>query len=186
MPFPLLLSYCMTFCLTLFFSWLIFPLFFFSKQIADLFYQRPWIKIDASFFVFLSRLEYKEDVSKSGKCSTIPPFSQLFVLFFFFNPSLITRVSLIEWNIGTKRHGNNAFSCYSCFVYAVPGLSLPLYSKNWLLLALNRLVSHFNQPILGLAVREVGNGSNRLLGVVVGESSGLLNTVALKDQLASL
>lgn len=105
---------------------------------------------------------------------------------FFFNPSLITRVSLIEWNIGTKRHGNNAFSCYSCCVSAVPGLILPLYSENWLLLALNRLVSHFNQPILGLAVREVGNRSNRLLRVVVGESSGLLNTVALKDQLASL
>lgn len=55
------------------------------------------------------------------------------------------------------------------------------YNRNWLLLALNRLVSHFNQPILSLAVREVGNGSNRLLGVVVSESSGLLNAVALKN-----
>lgn len=40
-----------------------------------------------------------------------PPFQPtLCPLFFFCNPSLITRVSLIEWNIGTKRHGNNALS----------------------------------------------------------------------------
>lgn len=58
--------------------------------------------------------------------------------------------------------------------------------QDWLLLALNRLVGHLNQTIFGLAVREVGNGSNRFLGVIVSESSGLLNAVALENQLASL
>ena len=57
---------------------------------------------------------------------------------------------------------------------------------DWLLLALDRLVSHFNETILGLAVGEIGNGSNGLFGVIVSESSGLLNAIALKDQLASL
>lgn len=64
--------------------------------------------------------------------------------------------------------------------------SLTCDACDWLLLALDRLVSHFNETILGLAVGEVGNGSNRPLGVVVSESSGLLNAIALKHQLASL
>lgn len=58
--------------------------------------------------------------------------------------------------------------------------------QDWLLLALNRLVSHLNQTILGFAVREVGKGCNRSLGVVMSESSGLLNAVALENQLAGL
>jgi hypothetical protein len=128
---------------------------------------------------------------ESGKCPLLdktpyktPPAHSVWPL--FFSLSLVTRFSLIEWNIGTKRHGNNALSCYSCCVDAKFGFSLPRYSKSRLLLALNRLVSHFNQPILGLTVREIGNGSNRLLGVVEGESSGLLNAVALENQLTSL
>lgn len=58
--------------------------------------------------------------------------------------------------------------------------SLTCDACDWLFLALDRLVSHFNEAILGLAVGEVGNGSNRPLGVVVSESSGLLNAIALK------
>lgn len=54
------------------------------------------------------------------------------------------------------------------------------------LLALNRLVSHLNETILGLAVGEVGNGSNGLFGVVVSKSARLLDAVALQNQLAGL
>lgn len=48
------------------------------------------------------------------------------------------------------------------------------------------LLAHINQPGLGVAVREIADGCNCFVGVVLSQETGLLDTVALVDKLASL
>lgn len=55
-----------------------------------------------------------------------------------------------------------------------------------LLLSLQRLLGHLDQPVLGLAVGEVGNGRNGLLGVLLRQGAGLLDAVAHQDEFTCL
>lgn len=55
-----------------------------------------------------------------------------------------------------------------------------------LFVALDSLLGHLDETILGFALGEVRNGGNGLFGVVVGKGAGLLNAVALEDKVAGL
>jgi len=55
-----------------------------------------------------------------------------------------------------------------------------------LLSPLHRLLAHLNQTGLRLTIGEVTNGSNGLVSVFLGQSTSLLNTVALVNELTGL
>lgn len=55
-----------------------------------------------------------------------------------------------------------------------------------LLPSVHGLLTHLNQTSLGLAIGEVTDGSNSLVGVFLGKNTSLLNTVALVDKLTGL
>lgn len=55
-----------------------------------------------------------------------------------------------------------------------------------LLPSFHGLFAHFNQASLSSAVRKVVDGFNGLVGIFSGQSTGLLNTVALTDKFTSL
>lgn len=70
---------------------------------------------------------------------------------------------------------NGAFSCIKWIVMAVP-----------LLPSLHGLLAHLDQARPGCAVREVADGSDGVVGVFPGKSTGLLDTVALVDDFTGL
>lgn len=55
-----------------------------------------------------------------------------------------------------------------------------------LFLALDGLLGHIDEAILGFAVGEVRNSGNGLFSIVVREGAGLFDTIALEDELAGL
>lgn len=55
-----------------------------------------------------------------------------------------------------------------------------------LLPPLNRLHSHLNQPVLGLAVGEIADALDSLLGVVLRQCSCLVDAVCFEDKLSRL
>lgn len=48
------------------------------------------------------------------------------------------------------------------------------------------LLAHLNQTSLSITVGEVADGGNGLVGVFLGKSTGLLNTIATVNELTSL
>jgi hypothetical protein len=56
----------------------------------------------------------------------------------------------------------------------------------FLLLALERLLRHLNQAILGLAIGEVGKSLDRLVRIILCQRPRLLDAVALQNQLTCL
>ncbi len=55
-----------------------------------------------------------------------------------------------------------------------------------LFLPLQDVPRHLQEPLLGLALGEMGDGGGRLVGVVLGQRARLLDAVGLEDQLAGL
>jgi hypothetical protein len=55
-----------------------------------------------------------------------------------------------------------------------------------LLPSLHGLFGHLDQSSLGIAVGEVTDGGHGLVGVVLGQGTGLLDTIAVVDKLTSL
>lgn len=55
-----------------------------------------------------------------------------------------------------------------------------------LLLPLEDVPRHLQEPLLSLALGELGDGCGRLVGVVLGQRARLLDAVGLEDQLAGL
>lgn len=55
-----------------------------------------------------------------------------------------------------------------------------------LLPAIHGLLAHLNQTVLGIAVWEVADGGNGLVGIFLGQSTGLLNTIAAANELTGL
>lgn len=59
-------------------------------------------------------------------------------------------------------------------------------TEQFLFLPPHGLLAHVDQPRLGLAVWEVADGSHSLVGILLGQRTGLLNTVAVVDELTGL
>jgi hypothetical protein len=59
-------------------------------------------------------------------------------------------------------------------------------ARSPLLSPVHGLLAHLNQTGLGITVGEVADGSNGLVGVFLGKSTGLLNTIAAINELTSL
>jgi hypothetical protein len=55
-----------------------------------------------------------------------------------------------------------------------------------LLPAIHGLLAHLNETGLGITVWEVTDGGNGLIGVFLGQSTSLLNTIAAVNELTSL
>lgn len=55
-----------------------------------------------------------------------------------------------------------------------------------LLPAIHGLLAHLNQAGLGITVWEVADGGNGLVGVFLGQSTGLLNTITAVNELTGL
>lgn len=55
-----------------------------------------------------------------------------------------------------------------------------------LLPSLHGLLGHLDQSSLSIAVGEVTDGGHGLVGIVLGQGTGLLNAVAVVDKLTSL
>lgn len=55
-----------------------------------------------------------------------------------------------------------------------------------LLPAIHGLLAHLNQTGLGITVWEVADGGNSLVGIFLGQSTGLLNTIAAVNKLTGL
>jgi hypothetical protein len=59
-------------------------------------------------------------------------------------------------------------------------------SRASLLPPIHRLLAHLNETSLGFTIGEITDGSNGLVGVILGQSTSLLNTVTLMNELTGL
>lgn len=69
---------------------------------------------------------------------------------------------------------------------ANPKATLMDHSSNVSLSPIHGLLAHLGQSSLGVAVREVRNRSDSFIRILLGQDTGLFNTVGLDNKLPSL